>query len=109
MIRHIVLLRFREDISPDEVGALFAELHAIEGKVSGLISITSGFSESPEQMERGYMHGFVADFEDWDALQTYQDHPAHQALGANLVANCVGGIEGILVFDLPVGIDGNVK
>jgi hypothetical protein len=104
MIRHIVLLKFRKDVTPDAIAALFAELHGIEGKVAGLISITSGFSESPEQMERGYMHGFVADFEDWGALQTYQDHPAHKALGANLVAATVGGIDGILVFDLPVTV-----
>lgn len=104
MIRHIVLLKFRKDVTPDAIAALFAELHTIEGKVAGLISITSGFSESPEQMERGFMHGFVADFEDWDALQTYQDHSAHKALGANLVAASVGGIDGILVFDLPVTV-----
>lgn len=102
MIRHIVLLKFREDITQDAVDAMFADLHAIESKVPGVVSITSGFSESPEKMERGFMHGFVADFMDWDTLQAYQDHPDHKALGAKLVAACVGGIDGILVFDLPV-------
>lgn len=102
MIRHIVLLKFQKDLPQSAIDALFAELHEIEGAIDGLLSITSGQSESPEQMERGYMHGFVVDFADWDALQTYQDHPAHKALGANLVAVSVGGIDGILVFDLPV-------
>jgi hypothetical protein len=101
MVRHIVLIRFRQDVSETAIAALFAELHRIEGKVSGLLSITSGRSESPEQMERGYMHGFVVDFADWDGLQAYQDHPDHQALGAKLVANAEGGKDGILVFDLP--------
>lgn len=108
MIRHIVLLNFRKDLLQSAIDALFAELHQIEGAIEGLLSITSGQSESPEQMERGHMHGFVADFADWDALQAYQDHPAHKALGANLVASCVGGIDGILVFDLPVN-DGTSK
>ncbi len=102
MIRHIVLLKFRADVDEAEIAALFAELHKIERQLSGILSITSGRSESPEKMERGYMHGFVADFADWDALQAYQDHPDHQRLGAKLVAAAAGGKDGILCFDLPV-------
>lgn len=104
MIRHIVLIRFLPDLSEADVAALFDELHRIEGNIPGLLSITSGRSESPEQLERGYMHGFVVDFEDWAALQRYQDNPEHQSLGAKLVANAEGGKEGILCFDLPVYI-----
>jgi hypothetical protein len=102
MIRHIVLMKFRPDLTAGDVADIFAELHAIEGKVPGLLSIHSGHSESPEKIERGYMHGFTADFADWAALKAYQDHPDHRKLGARLVANAVGGINGILVFDLPV-------
>ncbi|MFM2390652.1 MAG: hypothetical protein RLZZ437_2207 [Pseudomonadota bacterium] len=102
MIRHIVLLRFRPDMTEAAIAGLFTELHRIEGKIPGLLAITSGKSESPEQMERGYMHGFVVDFADWAALQAYQDHPDHKALGAGLVRAAEGGIDGILVFDLPV-------
>jgi Stress responsive A/B Barrel Domain len=102
MIRHIVLVRFHPTVPQDRIAALFTELHRIEGKVPGLLAITSGKSESPEQLERGYMHGFVIDFADWAALQSYQDHPDHKRLGAGLVAAADGGIDGILVFDLPV-------
>ncbi len=102
MIRHIVLIKFKPGLADDEIADIWRELHAIEGQMPGLLSITSGQSESPEKIERGYMHGFVADFESWDALQAYQEHPQHQALGARLVANAVGGLGGILVFDLPV-------
>ena len=102
MIRHIVLIKFEPTLAEAEIADLFAELHQIEGKVPGLISITSGRSESPEQLERGYMHGFVADFDNWDGLQAYQDHPEHQRLGAKLTDSAVGGKDGILCFDLPV-------
>ncbi|KUF10714.1 Dabb family protein [Pseudoponticoccus marisrubri] len=104
MIRHIVLIRFRPDVSEAKIAELFEELHRIEDKLPGLIGITSGRSDSPEKMERGYMHGFVADFSDWDGLQAYQDHPEHQALGAKLVDHAVDGKEGILCFDLPVDV-----
>ncbi|MCC5966421.1 MAG: Dabb family protein [Natronohydrobacter sp.] len=100
MIRHIVLIRFTPLTTDAQVADLFDELARIKGKVPGLLEITSGKSESPEQMERGYMHGFVVDFTDWNALQAYQDHPEHQVLGAKLVAAAVGGKDGILCFDL---------
>jgi quinol monooxygenase YgiN len=102
MIRHIVLIRFRPEVRQEEIAAIFADLHAIRNVLPGVLSITSGRSESPEQIERGFMHGFVADFADWAALAAYQAHPDHKRVGAALVANAVGGMDGILVFDLPV-------
>jgi Stress responsive A/B Barrel Domain len=102
MIRHIVLIRFRPEVAEDAIAAIFAHLHAIKAKLPGVLSITSGRSDSPERMERGYLHGFVVDFAGWDALAAYQDHPDHRRAGAALVGHAVGGIDGILVFDLPV-------
>lgn len=102
MIRHIVLIKFKETVPAATIQGIFAELAAIKDKLPGVLSITSGKSESPEQIERGYMHGFVADFADWETLEAYQQHPDHRRVGAMLVENAVGGLDGILVFDLPV-------
>ena len=102
MIRHIVLIRFRPEITEATIAGIFADLHAIKAKLPGVLAITAGRSDSPEQMERGYMHGFVADFADWAASAAYQDHPDHKRIGAALVGAAIGGIDGILVFDLPV-------
>lgn len=104
MIRHIVLIRFRPEISEAAIAAIFADLNAIQYQLPGILSITSGRSKSPEQIERGYLHGFVADFADWPALAAYQAHPDHKRVGAALVAAAIGGIDGILVFDLPVSM-----
>ena len=106
MIRHIVLIRFRQDVPETAIAAIFADLHAIRAVLPGVIDITSGRSQSPEAMERGHMHGFVIDFDSWAALAAYQDHPDHKKLGAALVAGAVGGIDGILVFDLEVASPG---
>lgn len=102
MIRHIVFIRFKPEMTDAKIFSIFDGLYDIKDKLPGVLSITSGKSKSPEQMERGYMHGFVVDFTDWDALQTYQDHPDHKLLGGKLVANAVAGIDDILVFDLSV-------
>jgi Stress responsive A/B Barrel Domain len=102
MIRHVVLIKFKPSVSETAIEAIFADLHAIQKILPGVLGITSGKSKSPEQIERGYMHGFVADFASWEALQAYQDHPDHKRVGSALVAGAIGGIDGILVFDLPV-------
>jgi Stress responsive A/B Barrel Domain len=100
MIRHIVLLKARPEVTEDHIGIIFADLHRL--KLPGILAIHSGRSESPEKIERGYLHGFTVDFADWTALQAYQDHPDHKRAGAALVAAAQGGIDGILVFDLPL-------
>ncbi|MFY7777322.1 MAG: Dabb family protein [Elstera sp.] len=104
MIRHIVLIRFQPEVSEGQIAALLTELEEIRAQVPGILAITAGRSESPEKIERGYHHGFVVDFADWAALAAYQAHPDHQALGAKLVENAIGGLDGILVFDLPVSL-----
>ena len=102
MIRHIVLLKARPEVGEAQIAAIFADLHAIKAKLPGILAIHAGRSESPEQIERGYLHGFTVDFTDWQALAVYQSHPDHQRVGAALVAAAQGGIDGILVFDLPI-------
>lgn len=102
MIRHIVLTKFKPDTSEDKIAEIYAGLSALADKLPGAQNFTGGRSESPEQIERGYMHGFVIDFDGWDALQTYADNDEHKALGGQLVENAVGGIDGILVLDLDV-------
>lgn len=101
MIRHIVLIRFRADLPEGRAAELLAPLGPLSARLG--FAATWGRSESPEGIERGYMHGFVADFADWQALAAYQEDSGHKAFGAGLVAHAEGGIDGILVFDLATG------
>ncbi|ESW61790.1 MAG: stress responsive protein [Rhodobacter sp. CACIA14H1] len=98
MIRHVVLIRFRPDVTGAQAEALLAPLAELSARLG--FAATWGRSESPERIERGYMHGFVADFADWAALAAYQADSSHKAFGAGLVAHAEGGLDGILVFDL---------
>lgn len=99
MIRHIGLLKARPEVSEARIQAILADLHSLD--LPGIPAIHSGRSESPEKIERGYLHGFTVDFADWDALAAYQSHPDHKRVGATLLAAAQGGLDGILVFDLP--------
>ena len=102
MIRHIVLTKFRPDVAEDTIAGIYDGLSKVAEALPGAANFTGGRSQSPEGIERGYMHGFVIDFDNWEALQTYADDPEHKALGGQLVANAVGGKDGILVLDLEV-------
>ena len=102
MIRHIVLTKFKAETSEATIADIYDRLSALCSNLPGAHNFTGGRSESPEQIERGYMHGFVIDFDDWNALQSYADNPDHKLLGGQLVDNAVGGMDGILVLDLPV-------
>ena len=100
MIRHIVLIRFQPQVSEDGIAGIFGALPKLAAKLG--FTYAAGRSESPEKIERGYMHGFTIDFVDWAALAVYADDPEHKAFGGALVAHAVGGIDGLLVFDLVV-------
>ncbi len=102
MIRHIVLIRFQSQVSDAEVTALFAAIPKLAARLPGVLAFAFGRSASPEKIERGYMHGFTIDFATWGDLQTYADHPDHKVFGGQLVAHAVGGIDGLLVFDMEV-------
>ncbi len=101
MIRHIVLIRFRADVTEPQIATIFAALPKL-ANLPGVLAHTCGRSESPEQIERGYMHGFTIDFTSWEALAGYAENPDHKTFGGQLLAHAEGGIDGILVFDLAV-------
>jgi len=102
MIRHIVLTRFKPEIDEELITKIYSDLSDLTEKLPGANAFYGGRSESPEQIERGYMHGFVIDFDSWDALKSYSEHPEHKSLGRQLVNNAVGGTDGILVLDINV-------
>lgn len=100
MIRHIVLTRFRPETSEDRIAEIYAGLRALTETMPGAHNFTGGRSDSPERIERGYLHAFVVDFDSWADLKHYADHPEHRALGSRIVENAVGGMDGLLVLDL---------
>jgi len=102
MIQHCVWLRFRPDVSAEQRHALFQELADLVGVIPGLRSVYSGANARFEDLDHGFSDGFIATFDDEAALAAYQVHPLHQATGAKLVAAAVGGLQGLLVFDLVV-------
>jgi hypothetical protein len=102
MIRHIVLIRFRDDMSEEHRQEIYTELRGLVGKIDGLMNATFGPNVSPEGLSKGFRDGFVMDLRDADSRDRYLAHPLHQAAGAKLVEACEGGLEGVLPFDIEV-------
>lgn len=99
MIRHVVLLKLRD---AKEAPHIFAALKSLQTQIPGIVSITAGVDCSPEGLQRRFTHGFTVDFVDAAARDGYLPHPAHQRVGAMIVAACEGGVDGILVLDWEV-------
>ncbi|NJM82754.1 MAG: Dabb family protein [Tabrizicola sp.] len=98
MIRHIVPIRFRDTLDEEAAEAILGQLSPLSRRLGFCCAL--GRSESPEHIERGYLHGFIADFASWSALAACQEDAGHTAFGARLVSHAEGGLDGILVFDL---------
>ncbi|WP_273791975.1 Dabb family protein [Brucella anthropi] len=99
MIRHIVLIKFRPELAAVEIEEKLQAVVALKDRIGGILSITAGENNSPENLEKGFRHGFVVDFTDEAARDAYLPHPDHVKVGKSLVEAAEGGIEGILVFD----------
>ena len=100
MIRHVVLVRFKPDLPPGEIDAIFAELDALRAKLPGFAAFAAGPNMSPESLDRGYTHAFTADFADAATRDAYLAHPDHLVAGGRLVAATQGGVEGLVVVDV---------
>ena len=103
MIRHIVLVRFRDDITAEQKAEIFDGLNALRNHLPGIADFRSGPNTSPEHhLVRGFNDLFWFDFEDVNARDTYLDDPEHKAAGARLVSLTEGGRDGICVADIEV-------
>ena len=102
MIRHVVLCRFRKDVNDAAIAGIFEALKGLELQIDGIIAITAGRDNSPEGLQNGFSHGFTVDFTDAAARDRYLPHPAHQKVGAMIVAAAEGGVAGITVVDWEV-------
>lgn len=100
MIRHLVLLRFRPDVTEAERAALMAELDALRARLPGMLSFARLANVSIEHpVVHGFYDGFAIELADEAARDAYLVDPGHRAIGARLVGACVGGTEGLIVFD----------
>ena len=100
MIRHIVLVHFRQEVTAEEKAEIYRELEALRGHLPGIKDFQCGANVSPETaLVRDLKDGFWVDFEDAAARDAYLEDDKHQAAGGKLVGLAEGGLAGITVAD----------
>ena len=102
MIRHCVFLNLRADHSAAELALVYDGLETLCAHLPNTSAFVAGPNRDFEKTSQDYASGFTIDFRDADALRVYAQNPVHRALGSRLVAQCSGGGDGIVVFDLDI-------
>jgi hypothetical protein len=103
MIRHFVLLRFKDDVSEETKASIYGDLDALRRHIQGIRHFQAGPNVSVEyELIRGFKDAFWFDFENAAVRDAYLADAAHQAAGARIVAHTVGGPDGVVVVDMEI-------
>ena len=97
-IRHLVLLRFKDDTTPAHIHGLEQEFCALRSKIGAVQSLEWGTNNSPEGLDKGFTHCFNLTLADEAARASYLPHPDHQAF----VAQLKPALADVLVLDYTV-------
>ncbi|WP_117234826.1 Dabb family protein [Vibrio maerlii] len=95
MIRHILLIKFKQDTSNTQIEELMALFTSMTNKVDGVVGVEWGANNSPEGKNQGYTHSVLMTFADESGRANYLPHPEHDALKG--VFRPI--LEDIIVFD----------
>lgn len=78
MIRHIVMWKFRRDLTetPQQIAQYMKhELEALNGKIDGLLRAEVGVNI--KETDSSFDAVLTADFESWEKMEAYKIHPLH--------------------------------
>ncbi|HEY0171340.1 MAG TPA: Dabb family protein [Pyrinomonadaceae bacterium] len=78
MLTHIVVWKYKPEVSEEQRREHVARLRALEGRIPEIRSFAVGADVLG--LPRSYHTGLVATFSDRAGLQAYDAHPDHQAV-----------------------------
>lgn len=84
MIRHIVVAKFKPETPPTEIDAILEGMRALPAQIKEIVGYEFGLDQA--HGVRSYDFALVSTFEDMDAQNRYQVHPAHVAISTRLRA-----------------------
>lgn len=79
VLRHVVLFKFTDSSAPDDVKKVEEAFAALKGKISLIKDFEWGKNNSPENLNQGLTHCFLATFHSDKDRDDYLVHPDHQA------------------------------
>ncbi|MVP02070.1 Dabb family protein [Paenibacillus lutrae] len=93
MIDHIVLVKFGETTTEEQLQEVVQRFKALKGRLSGIVDLQAGINFSDKN--QGYQIVLSVRFENQEALQAYGPNPDHQAVAAYIRE--VGRVDSIVV------------
>lgn len=78
-LRHVVLFKFKEGTSPEQIDKIVAEFKNLPKKISGIQEFEYGTNNSPEGLNEGLTHAFLVTFKTPKDRDAYLPHAAHTA------------------------------
>ena len=98
IIRHILLIKFKNDTAQSQIDTLRALFESIPDKVEGVVSVEWGMNNSPENKNQGFTHSVFMTFANEQGRQSYLPHREHKSLQKVFAPL----LEDIIVFDYQV-------
>ena len=94
-LRHIVLFKFTESSTREEIEQIEEAFAALPSQIEEIRDFEWGINNSPEGLDKGFTHSFVVTFDSEEGRDIYLPHPAHQKF-----VDLVGPhVEDVLVVD----------
>ena len=78
-LRHVVLFKFKDSSTADDVKKVEQAFAALAGKISLIKDFEWGKNTSPENLNQGLTHCFLVTFSSDKDRDTYLVHPDHKA------------------------------
>lgn len=78
-LRHVVMMRFKEDTTPAEIDEIVTRFAALKNQVPGIEAFECGENNSPEGKNDGLSHCFLLTFATAEARDAYLPHADHAA------------------------------
>ncbi len=79
VLRHVVLFKFIDTSTPEDVKKVEDAFSALKGKISLIKNYEWGTNSSPENLNQGLTHCFFVTFHSDKDRDDYLVHPDHQA------------------------------
>jgi len=95
LLRHVVLFKFKDGTSEEQVGQIERAFCALPDKVDSIYDFEWGTDVSVENLQQGFTHCFVVTFLSKADRAAYLPHPDHKAFGKLLGPH----LDKVLVID----------
>ncbi len=96
-VKHMVAFKFKESASKEDIEKVEKEFKALKKKIDVIKTLDWGHNNSPENLNKGFTHGWVLTFDSLEDRNTYLHHPDHEKF-ATLAKSIIADVF-VLDFD----------